>query len=105
MTDVLIEENVPVGDSGLLVDVFRPSKTDGPAPALPPEGAALEVVLAKSGEGISNTGAADLTGHPAISVPCGTVDGLPVGAMFVGSHWDESTLYRISHALEQTGAG
>ena len=34
MTDVLIEENVPVGDSGLLVDVFRPAKTHGLAPAL-----------------------------------------------------------------------
>lgn len=34
MTDVLIEENVPVGDSGLLADVFRPAKTNGPAPAL-----------------------------------------------------------------------
>ena len=29
LTDVLIEENVPVGDSGLMVDVFRPAKTDG----------------------------------------------------------------------------
>ncbi len=34
MTDVLIQENVPVGDSGLLVDVFRPAKTDDPVPAL-----------------------------------------------------------------------
>ncbi len=34
MADVLIEEDVRVGDSGLLVDVFRPASTDGAAPAL-----------------------------------------------------------------------
>ena len=78
--------------------------TDGPAPELPPEDAPPEVVLAKSGEGIGNTGAFDLTGHPSISVPCGTVDGLPVGAMLTGRHWNEATLYRISHALEQASA-
>jgi len=74
--------------------------TDGPAPALPEPGAGKDVWFAKSGEGVSNTGAADLTGHPALSVPCGRVDGLPVGAMLVGRHWGETVLYRIAHAFE-----
>ncbi|MDP6822246.1 MAG: alpha/beta hydrolase [Dehalococcoidia bacterium] len=34
MADVLIEQNVRAGESGLLVDVFRPAVTDGPSPAL-----------------------------------------------------------------------
>jgi amidase len=74
--------------------------TDGPAPALPSEDASPEIVLARSSEGVGNTGSFDLTGHPAISVPCGTVDGLPVGAMLATRHWHEATLYRIAEALE-----
>lgn len=34
MIDVVIEEDIRIGESGLLVDVFRPARTDGPAPAL-----------------------------------------------------------------------
>ena len=42
----------------------------------------------------------DVTGHPALSVPCGRVDGLPVGCMLIGRYWDESTLYRLGAAIE-----
>lgn len=49
----------------------------------------------------ANTVATDLTGHPAISVPCGMVDGLPVGMMFVGPHFDEETLLQVAHRFEQ----
>ena len=38
----------------------------------------------------------DLTGHPSISVPAGTIDGLPVGAMFAAKHFDEMTLLRAA---------
>ena len=34
MGDVIIEQDVAVGDSGLFVDVVRPAKTDGPSPSL-----------------------------------------------------------------------
>lgn len=43
------------------------------------------------------------TGHPAISVPCGAIDGLPVGMMLVGRHFDERTVYRAAHAYETSG--
>jgi amidase len=43
----------------------------------------------------------NVTGHPAISIPCGTGGGLPVGMMLVGKHFDELTLYRAAHAFEQ----
>ena len=42
----------------------------------------------------------DVSGHPAISVPCGEVEGLPVGCMLVGRHGDEATLYRLAAAIE-----
>ncbi|MCX6820057.1 MAG: Asp-tRNA(Asn)/Glu-tRNA(Gln) amidotransferase subunit GatA [Candidatus Adlerbacteria bacterium] len=38
---------------------------------------------------------ANLTGNPAISVPMGTVDGLPVGIQFTAAHGDEETLFRV----------
>lgn len=40
------------------------------------------------------------SGHPAISVPCGAVEGLPVGMMLIGRHFDEQTLYRAAYAYE-----
>jgi amidase len=43
----------------------------------------------------------DMTGHPALSVPCGMIEGLPVGMMLVGRHLEEATLYKAAHALEQ----
>ncbi|WP_172328441.1 amidase [Mangrovicoccus sp. HB161399] len=45
----------------------------------------------------------DITHHPAMSVPCGLSDGLPVGMMLVGKHFGEETIYRAAHAFEQSG--
>jgi len=45
---------------------------------------------------------ADLAGIPGISVPCGeTQAGLPIGLQILGRHFDESTILRAAHALEQ----
>jgi len=43
----------------------------------------------------------DATGHPALSVPCGMQDGLPVGMMLVGKAFDEGTVYRAASAFER----
>ncbi|MFO1352848.1 MAG: amidase [Gammaproteobacteria bacterium] len=45
----------------------------------------------------------NLTGHPALTVPCGLYDGLPVGMMLIARHWQETTLYQAAHAFEQAG--
>ena len=43
----------------------------------------------------------NLSGHPAISVPMGWVDGLPVGLQIVAGHGQETALLSIALAFEQ----
>jgi aspartyl-tRNA(Asn)/glutamyl-tRNA(Gln) amidotransferase subunit A len=44
----------------------------------------------------------NLTGQPAISLPCGFDSrGLPVGLQIVGRRFDEETVLRVAHAYEQ----
>jgi amidase len=73
------------------------------ATPLPPSNASREEYVARALEMIANTAPFDITHHPAMSLPCGMVDGLPVGLMLVGRHFDESMIYRAAHAYEQAG--
>lgn len=43
----------------------------------------------------------NLAGIPAISVPAGFHNGLPLGLQIIGKHFDEGTVYRVAHAFEQ----
>ena len=49
-----------------------------------------------------NTRPANLTGLPAISVPCGFAAGLPVGLMLVGRPFEEARLLHAAAAFEAT---
>ncbi|HLR80450.1 MAG TPA: Asp-tRNA(Asn)/Glu-tRNA(Gln) amidotransferase subunit GatA [Bacillota bacterium] len=45
---------------------------------------------------------ANLTGVPALSLPCGfSENGLPIGLQIIGKHFDEATIYRAAYAYEQ----
>ena len=49
---------------------------------------------------VANTTPFNRTGHPAISVPAGEVDDLPVGCQLVGRRFDDATVMNAAFALE-----
>src|SRR5262245_8604391 len=53
-------------------------------------------------EMLPNTAPFDVTGHPAITIPCGLSDGLPAGLMLIAKHWNESTIYKAAEAYEKS---
>ena len=73
------------------------------AMAMPAPGSSRREYL-HAAHGLSiNTAPFNVTHHPAMSVPCGMADGLPIGMMLVGRRFDEATLYRAAYAFEQAG--
>jgi len=75
------------------------------APPLLPAHASATSFVTRALEMNANTAPFDVTGHPALSLPCGLSNGLPVGMMLVGKRYDEATLYRAAYAFEQSSAG
>jgi amidase len=73
------------------------------ATPLPAADAGPEEITRRSWEPIRNTSPFNVTGHPAISIPCGMEDGRPIGLMLVGRHFDEATIYRAAAAFEASG--
>jgi aspartyl-tRNA(Asn)/glutamyl-tRNA(Gln) amidotransferase subunit A len=43
----------------------------------------------------------NLAGIPAISIPCGMEDGLPIGLQIMGKVLDEATLLRVARSMEE----
>jgi amidase len=84
-------------------DLLLMPTTPMKATPLPPANASREDYVARALEMIANTAPFDISHHPAMSLPCGMADGLPVGLMLVGRHFDEKTIYRAAHAFEQAG--
>lgn len=73
------------------------------ATPLPPPNAPLALWCQRAFEMLANTCPFDVSGHPAMNVPCAMSNGLPVGLMLVARHYGESTIYRAAHAFEQLG--
>ena len=74
-----------------------------PALPMPPTQATFGEILKGALPMIGNTAAINASGHPAISVPCGMRDGLPIGMMLVGRHFQEATVLRAAAGLEALG--
>jgi amidase len=84
-------------------DILLMPTTPMTAPSLPEPGAPRSTYLHKAWEMLGNTAPYNITGMPSITVPCGLVDGLPVGLMLTGRMYDEVTLYKAAYAFEQDG--
>ena len=88
-----------LGDYDLLLMPTLPVK----ATPLPPADAPLGLYLQRAFEMIGNTAPFDVTGHPAMTLPCGFSDGLPIGVMLIGKHFGEETIYAAAAAFEGEG--
>ncbi|MCH7999468.1 MAG: amidase, partial [Chloroflexi bacterium] len=78
------------------VDLLAVPTTPVPAPSLDENNLQTTLTLTRF------TGPFNLTGLPAISIPCGfTNGGLPIGLQLVGRWWDEATVLRAAHAYQQ----
>lgn len=81
--------------------LVMPTTPQGPT-KLPPVGASIEDIWRLALSMNRNTAPFCGTGHPAISIPCGTVRGLPIGIMLIGRHWSEGSIFRAANAFEQS---
>jgi amidase len=84
--------------------LVMPTVPETAAP-LPTGGEDTITLLAQALGTVGNTAPLDVTGHPAISVPAGLVDGLPAGMMIMGKRFDDSTVLRVADAFEALCGG
>ena len=86
-----------LADHDLLIMPTSPNRAQPvPAPDAP-----MAEILDHCWNMAGNTAPFNLTGHPALSLPCAVSDGRPIGMQVVGRHGDEATIYRAAHAFEQ----
>ncbi len=83
--DALVLPSMPIPAPQLGAQTVRVGESDEPTRAMT----------------LRETQLFNLTGHPAISIPCGTTrDGLPVGLQLVGHHGRTDVLVRVALACE-----
>ncbi|WP_053947857.1 amidase [Halolamina sediminis] len=87
-----------VADALAAVDVLAGPTTPMVAPAWEGESYLADSTL---DEAVRTTGPFNLTGNPAVSVPCGTNDGLPVGLQFVGPRGADAATLRAAAIWER----
>ena len=71
------------------------------ATRIPAADASREESVTRALEMIPNTCPFDVTGHPAISIPCAMSEGLPVGLMLVGRLGEDATVLRAADAFQR----
>ncbi len=57
-----------------------------------------------SSSGISSSGLAAVAGYPSVTVPAGSISGLPIGISFFGAAYTDHKLIRLAYAFEQLTA-
>ena len=69
---------------------------------IPPADCPTGLYIRRAFEMIGNTAPFNC-GLPAMNVPCGLSEGLPIGMMLVGARYGELKIYQAAHAFEQCG--
>ena len=67
---------------------------------IPPADCSISLYVQRAFEMIGNTAPFN-GGLPAMNVPCGLSEGLPIGMMLVGQQYGELKIYQAAHAFEQ----
>ncbi len=70
------------------------------ATAMPKDTSCMRSTIELALPMVGNTAPFNATGHPAISIPCGKVQGRPVGLMLIGKHFCEAELISNAHFFE-----
>jgi amidase len=87
------------------VDVLvMPTLPLRPTP-IPQPDVSREEYCARALEMIPNTAPFDVTGHPALTVPCQPAGSLPVGMMVIGRHFADAQVLRVGGAFEEQVGG
>ncbi|TNE33475.1 MAG: amidase [Alphaproteobacteria bacterium] len=73
------------------------------AQKIPAPDASLMEYVTRAFEMVGNTSAFNSGHFPAMSIPCGLSEGLPIGMMLVADDYCEMTIYQAAHAFEQSG--
>lgn len=68
----------------------------------PPADCSLSLYVQRAFEMVANTAPFN-GGLPAMSIPCGLSEGLPIGMMLVGPHYGEMKIYQAADAFEKSG--
>jgi amidase len=84
-------------------DVLVLPTTAMKAMPVPTEGGLVEILGGALGN-LHNTAPFDVTGDPALSVPCGMSDRRPIGMMIVGWYFDDATVLRAAHLYQRATA-
>lgn len=75
------------------------------APEIPAADAPIDEYLTRALEMIPNTAPFDVSGHPALTLPCAQLEGLPVGMMLVGRHFEDGRVLQAARLFEEQVGG
>lgn len=72
------------------------------AQPIPPADCSTALYVQRAFEMVGNTAPFNAAGLPAMSIPCGLAEGLPIGMMLVGPRYGEMAIYQAAQAFEQS---
>ena len=94
-------KGVSDGTKAAIDNVLKTNKLDAVIGITNGPACCIDLVSGDYGGGFSFSGPAAMAGYPHITVPMGTVHGLPIGLSFVSTAFDEGNLIKLAYGYEQ----